>query len=44
MAVSAWVLVSQLVVNQTWYQSLVVRRGSQLLTLLAVWWFWQRVA
>jgi hypothetical protein len=44
MAVSAWVLVSQLVVNQTWYHRLVVRRGSQLLTLLAVWWFWQRVA
>ncbi len=44
MAVSAWVLVSQLVVNQTWYHGLVVRRGSQLLTLLAVWWFWQRVA
>ena len=44
LAVSAWVLVSQFVVNQSWYHSLVVRRGSQLLTLLAVWWFWQRVA
>lgn len=44
LAVSAWVLVSQFVVNQTWYHRIVVRRGSQLLTLLAVWWFWQRVA
>jgi hypothetical protein len=44
LAVSGWVLLSQFVVNQTWYHSLVVRRGSQLLTLLAVWWFWQRVA
>lgn len=44
LAVSGWILLSQFVVNQTWYHSLVVRRGSQLLTLLAVWWFWQRVA
>lgn len=44
LAVGAWVLVSQIVVNRSWYHSLVVRRGSQLLTLLAVWWFWQRVA
>jgi HupE / UreJ protein len=44
LAVSAWVLLSQFVVNRAWYPSLVVRRGSQLLTLLAVWWFWQRVA
>ena len=44
LAVSGWILLSQFVVNQTWYHSLVVRRGSQLLTLLAVWWFWQRIA
>ncbi len=43
MAVSAWVLLSQLVVARPWYQSRVVRRGSQLLMLLATFWFWQRV-
>ncbi len=43
-AVCVWVAVSQVVVMRPWYQTLVVRRGSQLLTVLAVWWFWQRVA
>ena len=43
MAVSAWVLLSQLVVARPWYYSGVVRRGSQVLMLLATFWFWQRV-
>jgi hypothetical protein len=43
-AVCVWVALSQVVVMRPWYQTLVVRRGSQLLTVLAVWWFWQRVA
>ncbi len=43
-AVCVWVAVSQLVVTRPWYPLVVVRRGSQLLTLLAVVWFWQRVA
>ena len=43
MAVSAWVLLSQLVVARPWYQSGVVRRGSQILMVLATFWFWQRV-
>ena len=44
MAVCVWVALSQVVVMKPWYQPLVVRRGSQLLTVLALWWFWQRVA
>jgi HupE / UreJ protein len=43
MAVSAWVLLSQLFVAQPWYQTQVVRRGSQMLMLLASFWFLQRV-
>ena len=43
-AVAAWVLLSQLVVRQPWYGRIVVRGGSQLLVLLAGFWFWQRVA
>lgn len=43
-AVSAWVAVSQLVVTKNWYPSVVVRGGSWLLILVAVYWFWQRVA
>jgi hypothetical protein len=44
MAVSAWVLVSQLVVGRSWYASVVVRGGSIALSVLAAWWFWQRVS
>jgi HupE / UreJ protein len=43
MAVSAWVLLSQLVVARPWYHSGVVRRGSHMLMLLAAFWFCQRV-
>ena len=43
-AVTGWVLLSQLVVNQPWYQRVVVRGGSVILILLAAWWFWQRVS
>ncbi len=43
LAVSAWVVVSQLLVNQRWYGSVVVRGGSVLLIILSAWWFWQRV-
>ena len=42
-AVTAWVLLSQLVVNQPWYGRVVVRGGSALLALLAAYWFWVRV-
>ncbi|MCX7279350.1 MAG: HupE/UreJ family protein [Burkholderiales bacterium] len=42
-AVTAWVLLSQLVVNQAWYGRVVVRGGSALLALLAAYWFWVRV-
>jgi hypothetical protein len=42
-AVTAWVLLSQLVVNQPWYGRVVVRGGSVLLALLAAYWFWVRV-
>ena len=42
-AVLGWVVVSQAVVGRSWYASVVVRGGSALLVLLAVWWFWQRV-
>lgn len=44
MAVSAWVLLSQLLVGRSWYPGVVVRGGSVLLVLLATWWFWQRVS
>jgi hypothetical protein len=43
-AVAAWVLLSQAVVRQSWYGSVVVRGGSWLLVLLSAWWFWERVA
>ena len=43
-AVSGWVLVSQLLVARAWYPNVVVRGGSVLLILLASWWFWQRVS
>lgn len=42
-AVTAWVLLSQLVVTQPWYGRVVVRGGSALLALLAAYWFWVRV-
>ncbi|MDO8371404.1 MAG: HupE/UreJ family protein, partial [Polaromonas sp.] len=44
MAVTLWVLVSQLVVRKRWYHRVVVRGGSVLLVLLAAWWFWERVS
>ena len=43
-AVSAWVLLSQLFVARVWYPSVVVRGGSVLLVGLATFWFWQRVS
>ena len=43
-AVSAWVLLSQLFVARDWYPSVVVRGGSVLLVLVAAVWFWQRVS
>jgi hypothetical protein len=30
-------------VVRRWYPSVVVRLGSVVLALLALWWFWQRV-
>ena len=42
-AVSGWVLLSQLAMDTGWYQTWVVRRGSWLLLALAVYWFAQRV-
>jgi len=44
LAVSGWVLVSQLIVARPWYARVVVRGGSVALILLAAWWFWQRVS
>lgn len=43
-AVSAWVILSQVLVGRAWYNSIVVRGGSVALILLASWWFWQRVS
>lgn len=43
-AVSVWVLASQVLVGQPWYHRVVVRGGSVLLVLLAAGWFWQRVS
>ena len=43
-AVLAWVLVSQALVGQPWYQRVVVRGGSIALALVAAYWFWQRVS
>ena len=42
-AVTAWVLLSQVVVRQPWYGRVVVRGGSWLLVALAAYWFWLRV-
>ena len=42
-AVTGWVALSQLVVNRSWYQRVVMRGGSVILILLAAWWFWERV-
>jgi hypothetical protein len=42
-AVSAWVLLSQLFVARAWYPRVVVRGGSVLLVVVATYWFWQRV-
>lgn len=42
-AVSIWVVLSQALVRRTWYPRVVVRGGSALLVLLAMWWFWLRV-
>ncbi len=44
LAVSGWVLLSQLFQRQSWYPRVVVRGGSLGLTALATLWFWQRVA
>nr|WP_186329591.1 HupE/UreJ family protein [Variovorax boronicumulans] len=44
LAVSAWVLLVQGVVDRRWYQPLVVRGGSGLLILLSSWWFVERIA
>jgi hypothetical protein len=43
LAVSGWIVLSQLVVNRNWYGQAVVRGGSVVLILLSAWWFWQRV-
>ena len=43
-AVTAWVLLSQLFVAKSWYKSVVVRGGSVLLVAVALYWFWQRVS
>ncbi|SDP48145.1 HupE / UreJ protein [Rhodoferax sp. OV413] len=42
-AVAGWVLLSQLLVRQPWYERIVVRGGSRALLLLASYWVWQRV-
>ncbi len=42
-AVTAWVLISQLVVDKPWYANVVVRGGSAVLIATAAFWFWQRV-
>jgi hypothetical protein len=44
LAVSAWVLLVQAVVDRRWYQPLVVRGGSGVLILLSSWWFLERIA
>ncbi len=43
LAVAGWVVLSQMFVGRIWYQPVVVRFGSVLLSLVAVWWFWERV-
>ncbi|MDB5895364.1 MAG: hypothetical protein JWQ88_2895, partial [Rhodoferax sp.] len=42
-AVTGWVLLSQVVQRQSWYGRVVVRGGSWVLAALAAFWFWQRV-
>ena len=42
-AVAAWVMLSQPLLNRSWYRNGVIRGGSVLLILLAAWWFWLRV-
>lgn len=44
LAVSGWVLLSQLAQRRAWYPRVVVRGGSLGLTALATLWFWQRVS
>lgn len=44
LAVLGWVLISQMLVGQRWYHSVVVRGGSMALILLAALWFWERVS
>lgn len=44
LAVLGWVLISQMLVGQRWYHSVVVRGGSMALILLAAMWFWERVS
>ena len=43
LAVSGWIVLAQIVVNRSWYESAVVRGGSLALIALSAWWFWQRV-
>ena len=43
-AVGLWVMASQVLVNKAWYHRVVVQGGSVVLTLMAAWWFWQRVS
>ena len=43
LAVAGWVLLSQPLLNRSWYRTGVIRGGSVLLILLAAWWFWLRV-
>lgn len=42
-AVAGWVILSQPLLNRSWYRTGVIRGGSMLLILLAAWWFWLRV-
>ncbi len=42
-AVSGWVLLSQLAMDAGWYQTWVIRRGSWVLLALSCYWFVERV-
>ena len=42
-AVAGWVILSQPLLNRSWYRTGVIRGGSVLLILLSAWWFWLRV-
>lgn len=44
LAVSGWVLLSQMLLRRVWYPRVVVRGGSLGLTAVAMFWFWQRVS